>query len=99
MRLPHLRASASAAGAPLVTLGAAAGAQQTPAAPASATNAQHVDHANTPTLAAARRTGAVTIDGKLNDAAWQAATPFTGFRQLDPQEGQPVSERTEARAM
>jgi hypothetical protein len=50
-------------------------------------------------LRAARSLGSVHIDGRLDDAAWQAAIPFTAFRQLDPQEGQPVSERTEARVL
>ena len=35
----------------------------------------------------------------MDEAAWQAATPVTDFRQLDPNEGQPVSERTEARIL
>jgi hypothetical protein len=41
----------------------------------------------------------VHIDGRLDEAAWQAATPITDFRQYDPNEGQPVSERTEARIL
>ena len=64
-------------------------AQQTPAA----------GHDAAPSVAAARRAGSVTIDGRLDDAAWQAATPATGFRQLDPQEGAQASERTEARIL
>ena len=35
----------------------------------------------------------------MNEAAWQAATPVTEFRQFDPHEGQPASERTEARIL
>ena len=35
----------------------------------------------------------------MDEPAWQAATPVTDFRQLDPNEGQPVSERTEARIL
>lgn len=49
--------------------------------------------------AATRRNGAINIDGKLDEAAWQAAAPITDFKQLDPNEGQPVSERTEARIL
>lgn len=56
-------------------------------------------HAQAPTAVAARRTGPVSIDGKLDEAAWQAATPITNFTQLDPQEGQPASEKTEARIL
>ncbi|HEX5577086.1 MAG TPA: DUF5916 domain-containing protein [Gemmatimonadaceae bacterium] len=54
-------------------------------------------HEQAPSVSAARRTGSVSIDGKLDEAAWQAATPVTEFTQYDPQEGQPSSERTEAR--
>jgi hypothetical protein len=56
-------------------------------------------HASAPTLAAARRAGPVQVDGRLDDAAWQAATPYTSFIQMDPSEGQPASERTEARVL
>jgi hypothetical protein len=35
----------------------------------------------------------------MDDAAWQAAAPVTDFLQLDPNEGQPASERTEARIL
>ena len=37
------------------------------------------------------------IDGRLNDAAWQGATPITGFIQRELHEGAPVTERTEVR--
>ncbi|HEX2077344.1 MAG TPA: DUF5916 domain-containing protein [Longimicrobium sp.] len=50
-----------------------------------------------PQTAAVRTTLPVRIDGALNDAAWQAATPITAFVQLDPTEGQPATERTEVR--
>ena len=50
-----------------------------------------------PTAAAAERTGAIVMDGKLDDAAWQAATPVTQFTQTDPEEGKPASERIEVR--
>lgn len=56
-------------------------------------------HDQAPSVAAARRAGAVQIDGRLDEAAWQAATPITDFIQLDPNEGQPASERTEARIL
>ena len=56
-------------------------------------------HAEAPTAVAARRSGPVHIDGKLDEAAWQAATPITTFTQRDPTEGQPASERTEARVL
>ena len=37
------------------------------------------------------------IDGRLNDPAWQDATPITGFIQRELHEGTPVTERTEVR--
>jgi hypothetical protein len=37
------------------------------------------------------------IDGRLDDAAWQAATPDDRFVQAEPQNGRPASERTEVR--
>ena len=41
---------------------------------------------------------APTMDGDvLNDPAWAQAAPITGFTQEQPDEGQPVSERTEVR--
>jgi hypothetical protein len=50
-----------------------------------------------PSAKAARRSAALNLDGKLDDAAWQAATPVTEFTQVDPNEGQPGSQRTEMR--
>ena len=52
-----------------------------------------------PSATAARRNGAISIDGRLDEAAWQAATPITEFTQYDPEEGKPGSERTEARIL
>ena len=40
---------------------------------------------------------APTIDGRLDDLVWQAATPITGFVQAEPFEGHPATERTEVR--
>ncbi len=37
------------------------------------------------------------IDGVLDDAVWQSATPVEGFTQQEPNLGQPASERTEVR--
>jgi hypothetical protein len=41
--------------------------------------------------------GGPAVDGRLDDPVWQAATPITDFTQRDPHEGQPGTERTEAR--
>ncbi|MBC7789523.1 MAG: carbohydrate binding family 9 domain-containing protein [Anaerolineae bacterium] len=57
------------------------------------------DHAAMPSITAARRAGDVKIDGRLDESAWNAATPAVNFTQRDPLEGQPVSERTEVRVL
>ena len=75
----------------LAALPAAAAAQGAPAAPASG------DPHGTASLSAVRAQGAIRVDGRLDDAAWAAATPATSFTQLDPAEGQPATERTEVR--
>src|SRR5829696_2685851 len=50
-----------------------------------------------PSAAAARRTTAIVLDGKLDEPAWQAAKPITDFTQVDPNEGKPATQRTEVR--
>src|SRR5262245_24100592 len=42
---------------------------------------------------------APSIDGVVDDAAWQAVTPHTTFTQQDPQQGEPATERTEVRVL
>jgi hypothetical protein len=48
---------------------------------------------------ASRRNGPINIDGRMDEAAWQSAKPITEFRQLDPNEGQPATEKTDARIL
>ena len=50
-----------------------------------------------PTLQASRATGPVSVDGRLDEAAWAAAAVADEFLQRDPDEGQPATERTELR--
>ena len=55
-----------------------------------------------PTLPAAeitRTEEAPTIDGVLDDSAWEAAVIIDEFIQIDPDEGAPCSERTEMRLL
>jgi len=57
-------------------------------------------HANgrVPPVATARRVATPPrVDGRLDDPVWQEAEPITGLIQNEPQEGSPVSERTEVR--
>jgi hypothetical protein len=44
---------------------------------------------------AVRLAQALTLDGRLDDAAWAHAAPVTRFTQRIPREGEPASERTE----
>jgi hypothetical protein len=50
-------------------------------------------------LAAVQRQGSVAIDGRLDEPAWGAATPITKFRQTQPVEGAPSTQRTEVRIL
>ncbi len=48
-------------------------------------------------LQAVRVSQGPRVDGRLDDAAWQAAAPFAAFRMADPVPGGEPSERTELR--
>jgi hypothetical protein len=50
-----------------------------------------------PSVAATRRIGPITLDAKLDEDAWKTTEPITEFRQVDPDEGKPGSQRTEVR--
>lgn len=50
-----------------------------------------------PSAVASRRTGAVVLDAKLDEASWQSAAPITDFRQIDPNEGERGTQRTDVR--
>ncbi|MDE3172442.1 MAG: carbohydrate binding family 9 domain-containing protein [Gemmatimonadota bacterium] len=52
-----------------------------------------------PVAVAASLTGAIDIDGRLAEPAWQHATPITEFRQYQPNEGAPASLATEVRVL
>ena len=55
--------------------------------------------AGRPVAEALRVTDAPTIDGLLDEAVWQGATPHVDFVQAEPFEGQPASEKTEVRLL
>jgi hypothetical protein len=55
--------------------------------------------APSPTATAARLDGAIAVDGRLDDAAWRRATPATGLRQYQPEEGADPSLPTELRVL
>ncbi|HEY1953784.1 MAG TPA: carbohydrate binding family 9 domain-containing protein, partial [Gemmatimonadaceae bacterium] len=52
-----------------------------------------------PVARAALRQGEISIDGKLDEAAWAAATPITELTQSTPDEGKPPTQRTEIRIL
>ena len=56
-------------------------------------------HGDAPVVRAAPAGGAIRIDGSLDEPAWERATPVTGFRQRDPDEGAPVSQPTVVRVL
>ena len=56
-------------------------------------------HAAAPTITASPVTSAITIDGRLDDAAWATAIPATEFTQSEPIDGAAASERTEVRIL
>lgn len=60
---------------------------------------QYDHQRDAPVASAARVTTPIRLDGSLDEAGWSAAQPITDFRQLDPREGQPISERTEIRVL
>ena len=92
--------SSTVAAAALLAMGTPmALAGQTTDARADSARARNTTHAGAPSISAARRAGDVRIDGRLDDAAWRAAEPYTAFRQTDPDEGSPGSQRTEARVL
>src|SRR5690606_22703651 len=56
-------------------------------------------HMDRPLAEAVRAQGPVHIDGRLDEPAWALAPVIDGFRQIDPDEGAPVSRRTEVRIL
>ncbi|RMH15618.1 MAG: hypothetical protein D6701_09895, partial [Gemmatimonadetes bacterium] len=55
--------------------------------------------ARRPVAEAAPLVGSIHIDGRLDEAAWQAATPATGFTAQQPVEGPPARHQTEVRVL
>lgn len=54
-----------------------------------------------PTITAVRLTSdeRVTVDGRLDEPAWQRAEPVVEFGQSDPRNGEPATERTAVRIL
>ena len=58
---------------------------------------QNVHQNPPPEVRAARLASPVAVDGRLDEDIWSTAPVAGGFRQLQPNEGQPGSQRTEVR--
>jgi hypothetical protein len=52
-----------------------------------------------PTSGAVRLEGVITLDGRLDEGAWQLCAPATDFRQTQPDDGAPASHPTEVRIL
>jgi hypothetical protein len=48
---------------------------------------------------AARLSGDIRLDGHLSEAAWAGAPVTGGFTQIEPDEGQPATQKTEVRVL
>jgi hypothetical protein len=92
MRSSLLRSTGSTAALVLLLAAGTAAAQENGSAPLP-------PHGEAPVAEALRVTEPIRIDGRLDEAAWAAATPVTTFTQVTPDEGQPASERTEVRIL
>ncbi|MEX1102765.1 MAG: hypothetical protein WED87_00845, partial [Dehalococcoidia bacterium] len=85
----------------LLPVPAAAQTQGIEGDPAPAPTAAYVaNHADMPVVRAVRlgRSG-IDVDGLLTEEVWASASPATGFIQLDPDEGQVETNRTEVRVV
>lgn len=50
-----------------------------------------------PSVEARRDTAAIDLDGRLEERVWRTAPAATEFRQREPDEGEPATQRTEVR--
>jgi len=84
----------------IVMLGAASLSAQKPAeVRATSTSADFGHRVPVPNAVAARRSSPIVLDAKLDEPAWSTATAITDFKQVDPDEGKPASQRTEVRIL
>lgn len=52
-----------------------------------------------PDLAAARASGPIVIDGRLDETGWTTAAPVDGFVQIEPRRGEAATQDTEVRVL
>ncbi|QUV77710.1 carbohydrate binding family 9 domain-containing protein [Chloracidobacterium thermophilum] len=65
----------------------------------SAAQAQNVAIEPRPSVRITRTDEAITIDGRLDEPAWETAEVIRDFRQQEPVEGAPPTEKTECRLL
>jgi hypothetical protein len=58
-----------------------------------------IDEGNRPVLRTKRIEATVSIDGRLEENVWENVPAATGFRQLEPQEGEKPTQETEVRVL
>ncbi len=68
------------------------------ALPAAAQAPVATDH-QVPSAPGVRRTAPISIDGRLDESAWAAATPITQFKQRQPNQAEPATLATEIRIL
>ncbi|MBW3661209.1 MAG: carbohydrate binding family 9 domain-containing protein [Gemmatimonadetes bacterium] len=78
-----------------LTMSTAAVAQESP----DSGDGAYAHEDDAPTIGAVRTDRPVDLDGRLDEPAWDAASVATGFTQIDPEEGEPASQRTEVRVL
>src|SRR5881409_4305626 len=86
---PHRAAAMSRTSVLLVVLGLVAGLL--PLA------AQNIHSTPPPLVRAVPLEGEIKLDGRLDEPVWRTAPAATDFRQAQPREGQPATQRTEVR--
>lgn len=64
---------------------------------AGAQGVSHTQRMPGPAVVAIRHAGAISLDGRLDEPDWSRAAPAMDFRQRDPLEGLPATQRTEVR--
>jgi hypothetical protein len=69
------------------------------ASAAPAVDAAAADSTHSMKVKVVRATSSISIDGNLDDQAWQAAPVIGGFKQRDPAEGAEPSQKTEVRLL
>ena len=59
--------------------------------------AQSIHSTAAPEIRAVRLTGTIALDGRLEESIWRTAPAAAVFRQLQPNEGNSATQRTEVR--